>query len=442
MQKANMYYGVKIIGLLLGMALSVALHAQEKAKPLLLEKAIKTAIDSNSTISLALIDEQIAAANFKQTEAIFLPQAALSYTAYTTNNPLNAFGFKLQQQRIQQSDFNPALLNAPGGTPNFATQFTVQQPLLNMDMLYLRKTAEKQTALYQFKTQRTKELIIWQVQQAYLQLQFTYEAKAVLEQALTTATAMQKFTNDRFNQGLLQKSDLLNAAVQVKTVESNLADINSSIQNISDQLSVLMHQPTGIAYSTINMEALPEMALDTLNTKRSDFMAMETAIATYDLLIKSSKMSYLPKLNAFANYQLNDKSMLGFGSGAYLAGVQLQWDIFKGNQTKNKIAVQSLEKNKLAAQLASEKEAAGMELKKTYRQLQDAVNKITVQQAAVDQASEALRILQNRYQQGLANTTDLLFAQTQLSQQQLNLAQAKFSRSSTLAYIQFLTSKS
>ena len=171
-------------------------------------------------------------------------------------------------------------------------------------------------------------------------------------------------------------------------------------------------------------------------------MAMETAIATYDLLIKSSKMSYLPKLNAFANYQLNDKSMLGFGSGAYLAGVQLQWDIFKGNQTKNKIAVQSLEKNKLAAQLASEKEAAGMELKKTYRQLLDAVNKITAQQAAVDQASEALRILQNRYQQGLANTTDVLFAQTQLSQQQLNLAQAKFSRNSTLAYIQYLTSKS
>jgi outer membrane protein TolC len=57
----------------------------------------------------------------------------------------------------------------------------------------------------------------------------------------------------------------------------------------------------------------------------------------------------------------------------------------------------------------------------------------------VEQAGEALRILQNRYEQGLVNTTDVLVAQMQLSQQKLLLAQAQFTANVTIANLQFLT---
>ncbi len=57
----------------------------------------------------------------------------------------------------------------------------------------------------------------------------------------------------------------------------------------------------------------------------------------------------------------------------------------------------------------------------------------------MENAAEALRILQDRYEQGLVNSTDVLQSQTQLSQQKLAKAQAVFAYNSTLAYIQFLT---
>jgi outer membrane protein TolC len=63
------------------------------------------------------------------------------------------------------------------------------------------------------------------------------------------------------------------------------------------------------------------------------------------------------------------------------------------------------------------------------------------QEAAVQMAEEALRILQNRYTQGLVNTTDVLTAQTQLAQQKLLYQQAVFTKNSTAAYLQFLTTK-
>ncbi len=416
--------------------------AQDSTQILTLADAITRAEANNQSVQLAGIDEQIAQSNYKQTNAIFLPNVGVSYTAMSTNNPLNAFGFKLQQKSITQADFNPDLLNHPSGTPDFSTQLSVQQPLVNLDMLYMRKGAAKQTELYQFKTKRTKEYVTYEVQKAYLQLQLAYDAVKVLEEAAQTAHAMYQLTQNYFNQGLVQKSDVLNAQVHESMVATNLANTKSNIKNASDYLSFLMGVPTGMIY-TINDKIVDDtMVADTtmkVPDARADFMAMKTAIEASKLMIKSSKMSYLPKLNAFGNYQLNDSRMLGFGSNAYLAGIQLSWNIFNGNSTKNTIVTKTLERNKLEQQLAQQKNQSQLELNKTYRDLQDARFQMKQQQTAIEQATEALRILQNRYQQGLVKTTDVLMAETQLAQQKLSLAQAAFNYHATQAYIQFLT---
>jgi outer membrane protein TolC len=80
-----------------------------------------------------------------------------------------------------------------------------------------------------------------------------------------------------------------------------------------------------------------------------------------------------------------------------------------------------------------------LELNKATRDLQDARFEIKQLQLSIEQASEALQILQNRYRQGLVNTTDVLLATTQVSQLKFKLAQAAFNSNVTKAYIQFLT---
>ncbi len=416
--------------------------AQDSTKVLNQDEAITATLNNNKSIQLTKLDESIAAANYKQTEAIYLPQLGFSYTAFTTNNPLNAFGFKLQQKSITQNDFNPVLLNNPGGTPDFTTKLELQQPLINMDLLYKRKAAAKQTELYQYKTQRTKEYLTFEVQKAYLQLQLAYDALKVLEEALKTTQSVYTFTDNHFKQGLIQKSDLLNAQVQVTTVETNIAKAKSNIRNASDYLGLLMGQPDGVIYTPGQTGQTGFSTIESttkINTSRADFLAMQKAIEASDLMIISNKKSWLPKLNAFGSYQLNDSRMLGFGANAYMAGVQLSWNIFKGNSTKNTIATQTLERNKLAAQLTQQKDQSQLELNKAYRDLADAQFDIQQQKSSINQATEALQILQNRYNQGLINTTDVLMATTQLSQQKFALAQAVFNSNVTRAYLQLLT---
>ncbi|MET3500761.1 outer membrane protein TolC [Mucilaginibacter rubeus] len=421
--------------------LSVA-QAQDLHEKLSLNEAISAALANNKTIRLAGLDERIAESDYNQTQAVYLPQADVTYAAMSTNNPLNAFGFKLQQRSITQNDFNPALLNHPSATPDYMAQLEVKQPLLNIDMLYMRKGAKKQTQVYQYKTQRIKEYITFETTKAFLQLQLAYQAERVLTEASQTAKSVYTFTDNHFMQGLIQKSDLLNAQVHVTAVESSLAKAKSSILNASDYLSLLMGQPTGKAYSLVDQPETNLPAIDSTQkvfATRSDFMAMQRAIEASGLMIKSSQMNYLPKLNAFGSFQYSDSRLAGFGANAYLVGIQLSWNIFNGNKTKHVIASQKLKRDKLSVQLAQQKDQSRTELDKAYRDLSDASFEADQDKAAIEQATEALRILQNRYQQGLVNTTDVLIADTQLSQLKFSLAQAQFTVNVTRAYIQLLT---
>jgi outer membrane protein TolC len=315
--------------------------------------------------------------------------------------------------------------------------------LINIDLLYKRKAAAKQIELYQYKTQRTKEYLTYEVKKAYLQLQLGYDAVSVFEEVLKTTKSVYMFTDNHFKQGLIQKSDLLNAQVQVLAVESNLAKAKNNIQNASDYLSLLMGLDGGIVYKTDTIFLVQHSGSDTVTKvpiSRPDLLAMQKAIEAAGFLIKANKKSYFPKVNAFGSYQLNDSRMLGFGADAYIAGVTVSWDIFRGNITKHTIALHTLERNKLVQELAQEKDQGQLELQKAYRDLADAQFDIKQQKLAIGQASESLLILQNRYQQGLVNTTDVLQATAQLSQRKFALAEAVFTYNLTQAYLEYLTS--
>ena len=433
---------ISTLALLFILNATTTTNAQVITKSLYLEDAIQAALQNNKQVVIAKTDEAIAKSNFNQTEAIWLPNVNLSHTAYSTNNPLNVFGFKLQQAGVQQADFNPALLNNPNNYSNYNTQVALQQPIINVDALYMRKAAKAQIGMYAAQFQRTTEAIKMQVVQTYLYLEFTYQYEKVTVEGLKTIQSIYKFTKDRFDQGMMQKSDLLNVEVQVQAAQLQHSQAKSQIDNISDQLSVLMGAPKGVAYTTQSYTLGTQADVsDSVSSGRSDIRALNAAVDSYDMAIKSTQMGWMPRLNGFANYNINDKSIAIDGAKSYIAGVQLSWDIFKGNQVNRKVATQKLEKTKVQAQLNSQLETGSAEIRKTKRAVVDANYKIQQQTTSVQQSEEALRILQNRYEQGLISTNDILVAQTQLSQQKLLLAQAQLEQKTAINYLEFLTTK-
>ncbi len=424
-------------------ALSFSLRAQENKKTITMEEAVASAITANPTIQTSEINKKIAEANYKQT-CLYAPQVDIKYNGLTTNNPLNAFGYKLMQQSITSTDFNPNLLNNPKNTNNFFTSFDIQEAILNLDMIMQHKAAATQVSANIYTIQRTKEQITFETKKAYFNLTMTYKAVKVLEDALISSKAQNKLIDDRFKQGLINKSDLLNTEIQVKNIESQLSEAQSNIINASDYLSILMGVHIGIVYEVneSSNSLFPLTNQVQISQNRADFMAMGSFIKASSLMSKSYKYKLLPRLNAFGSYYLNDKTMLGFGSNSYLAGFQFSWNLLNGGRTRGMIQAQNLLTNKLSIQLEDKKNQDQLELNKTLREIEDLKLKIERQQIIIEQANEVYDLVNDRNKQGLSLTSDLLLAQTQLIQQKLLLEQLITSNNILHVYVEFLTASS
>ena len=401
------------------------------------------ASDKNLQIKIANQDFKSAQADYRQSKAIFLPSISASYTAIATTNPLMAFGSKLNQEVLTASDFNPALLNDPARIKNFATKIEVLQPLINVDGLYGRQAAKAKMEAFSLQTERTKEYLELEVNKAFMELQLGYKAVIVLEKANKTAEANLKLIENYFKQGILQKTDLLSVQVRVNEIKNQLQYAKSNVQNASDYLALLLNEdssnkvykPIEKLENTIVIETINT----TLSSNRKDIQAMDKSNEAYGKMLQSSKMNFLPRLNAFGSYELYDDSLFGTSAKGYLVGAQLSWTLFDGFKSIGKMEKSKAEFQKSEIETQQYKAKSQLELNKTNRQLKDAENKVNLSNLALEQSQEAYRIRSNRFTQGLEKTTDLLQSETQMFQKELEFLQAVFEYNFTQNYLQFLT---
>tara|TARA_R110001583_G_scaffold5921_11_gene31249 strand:+ start:3290 stop:4600 length:1311 start_codon:yes stop_codon:yes gene_type:complete len=397
---------------------------------------------NNQSVKISEQDYFAAKADYNQTNSIFLPNIAVSHTAISTTNPLMAFGSKLNQEILTQADFNPALLNDPDNIKNFATKIEVQQPIFNADGIFMRKAAKAKMNAFELQSDRTKDAMKLEVTKAYMQLQVAYKAVEVLEKAKQAALENKKIAENSFNQGYLQKADILSVEVHVTEVENQLLTTKSNVKNASDYLLFLMNDKNDATLKP-STELKAELNLDVYNQQvsenRADIEAMENSTEAYNNMYKASKMTYLPKLNAFGSYELYDDTLFGTNAKGYLVGAQLSWNVFEGYKRIGKTQKSKAEFDKAEISLDQYKNQSQLEFNKAKRQLKDAENKLTLTNLALEQSKEALRIRTNRFEQGLEKTSDLLISETQYLQKQLEYLQTVFSYNFNKAYVDFLT---
>lgn len=406
------------------------------------DKAIEIALMNNSNVKMSSLDEKIANSDYHQTDASYLPQVNVEYSAIGTNNPLNAFGFLLNQSVVKASDFDPSTLNDPGFSHNFNTAVEVRQPILNLDMNYARRGAKAQEDAKKYLSIRTSQGITFEIRRAYSQLQFSYKAKALLTKSLDEIKSIAETVDNFKKQGLVQMSDVLNSKVKVNAAEAALSKAESNIQNASEGLSVLMGEDNNVVYIPDSLSLQVKITADqNLSATRPDIQMLDKSIESLGFMTKSARMQSKPRLNAFGSYQLNDSRALGFKADSYIVGVTMSWNIFSGNSNRSKYKSSQYKMEKMTEEKNLYMRQSQMEIDKTNREMHDMLVEIDKDKLSVSQANEALRILQNRFKVGLTNTTDLLSSQAQLSQQRILLLQAIMNYQIKSYYLDYLLEK-
>lgn len=416
------------------------LFAQDPVK-ISMEEVLTKVQESNASIKVSEQEAQMAKYDYRFSNSIFLPQIAVSHTGMATTNPLMAFGSKLNQEILTQTDFNPALLNDPDQIENYATKVSVEQPLINLDGFYQRKAAKTTMEAKELQALRTRDYLNFEAQKAYGQLQLAHRAVAVLQKAYEAANANLNMAQNSYDQGLLQKADLLEVKVRVTEVSDQLKTAKNNVRNASDYLSFLMNEQGDVIYEPSN-ELVPDNLgewVDVSLENRADVKAMDLVSEAYKANMKADNMTFLPRLNAFASYEMYDDQIFQADAKGYIIGASLSWDVFKGSQRFAKAGKSKTSYEKAKQEYEQYVAKSTMELQRTKRMVEDAASRLQTSKLAMEQSEESLRIRTNRFKEGLEKTTDLLMAEATYAEKQLAYYQTIFEYNQAQSLLTFLT---
>lgn len=378
------------------------LFAQDPVK-ISLEEVLTKVQESNASIKVSEQEAKMAKYDYRFSNSIFLPQIAVSHTGMATTNPLMAFGSKLNQEILTQADFNPALLNDPDQIENYTTKVSVEQPLINLDGFYQRKAAKTTMEAKELQAMRTRDYLDFEAQKAYGQLQLAHRAVAVLQKAYDAANANLNMAQNSFDQGLLQKADLLEVKVRVTEVSDQLNTAKSNVKNASDYLAFLMNEQGDVVYEP-SEELVPDNLGESVEVSlenRADVKAMDLVSEAYKANMKADNMTFLPRLNAFASYEMYDDQIFQADAKGYIIGASLSWDVFKGSQRFAKVGKSKTSYEKAKQEYEQYIAKSTMELQRTKRMVEDAASRLQTSKLAMEQSEESLRIRTNRFKEGL-----------------------------------------
>lgn len=406
-----------------------------------LEEVLAKVQESNASIKVSEQEAQMAKYDYRFSNSIFLPQIAVSHTGLATTNPLMAFGSKLNQAILTQADFNPALLNDPDQVENYATIVSVEQPLINLDGFYQRKAAKTTMEAKELQAMRTRDYLDFEARKAFGQLQLAHRAVAVLEKAFEAANANLNMAQNSYDQGLLQKSDLLEVKVRVTEVSDQLKTAKSNVQNASDYVSFLMNEQGDVVYKP-SEELVPYNLVENSEgslENRADVKAMDLVSEAYKANMKAENMTFMPRLNAFASYEMYDDQIFQADASGYIIGASLSWDVFKGSQRFAKVGKSKTSYEKAKQEYEQYVAKSSMELQRTKRMVEGAESRLQTSKLAMEQSEESLRIRTNRFKEGLEKTTDLLMAEATYAEKQLAYYQTIFEYNQAQSLLTFLT---
>lgn len=415
----------------MGLALPAGVGAVESAHPLTLEEAIVTALKQNPQVVAARHEQAASGSQVTTARSGLLPQIYFSESFNHTNSPLWAFGTKLNQGVIETSDFDPDQLNDPDAINNFNTALSLNWNLFDGGRTWIGwHQAQQAEQAANLGVTHAEQQVISMAAKAYVGLLLAVENHTVMVQSLDTAQAHLKLVQDRFDSGISVKSDLLRARVRIADLEQRRLMAHSQIQVAQAMLHAAMGQPdsgaiapaTPFENSMALKDNLPQWIERALE-KRPDLQQLHIREVIADKGVDRAKAGHWPSLALQGSYEMNSEDFSDSADN-YTVGAVLRMNLYSGHR----ISAQSAAAKSMKARVQSLRK--GFELKvrvetqRAFYQAQSAWQRIAVARGAVAQAKEGLRIVGNRYGNGLLTIVDLLDAQVALQQARIQLFKA------------------
>jgi outer membrane protein TolC len=182
--------------------------------------------------------------------------------------------------------------------------------------------------------------------------------------------------------------------------------------------------------STIQFE--PVQVQDSANvTNRIEYSLLETQKHLSELDLKRNKMSLLPSLVGFGNYNWSFQnpivaSLFDKAYPTFLIGVQLNVPLLSGGQKKQKINQAKYALRQVENNMVSVKNSLNLEAKSSNIVYINSLESMENQKQNMELAREILRVTKVKYAEGVGSSLEVTTAETDLKEAETNYINALY----------------
>ena len=344
--------------------------------------------------------------------ALRLPTLTAGVGISRTNEPMMAFGTKLNQARISQMDFLPSALNHPDPITGAGATLTLSQPLYaggRLDAAYRAGSAmaEAEAASQNHRRQQVALAVV----QAYFGTQMAEQGVQFAEDTLRQAQETERFVQSRVGQGLLLKSEGDRTKAFRAQSEAGFVEAKQRLASAKSALVLLMgSESPPEALSTPVEVAVPELPSQAGDRGDLEAAGHQAEAAREGLTAQLGLLK--PEVGLTLTAGTARKSWSEGGNWTS-ASVGAKWTFSFTEQKRVKAARASVR----AAELNQkwQQQQASREADEARRAVETAQARMSYAKVAVE-ASESVRSIRTaRHREGLLPLVEVLDAETGLS---------------------------
>jgi len=338
---------------------------------------------------------------------------------------------------------SPAATLSRSGT---VYQANLSQPLFRADRWFQLQAAQATSEQAALELSATEQNLILQSAETYFavlraqdNLASTKAEEAAFKRQLDQA-------NERFDVGLSDKTDVLEAQAGFDTARANRIIAERQVDDAFQALITLTNRDyssiEGIEHTLPILAPTPNDAkawVDTAAAQNLNLLASNYAVDAAEETLRQRKAGHAPTLDAVASYQKGDNDNLGFtnsgvpGSPRYSGdveqrsiGLQLNIPIYSGGLTSSQVRESYQRLNQTEQLRESLRRQVVQDTRNLHRAVNTDVETVQARKQSIISNQSALEATEIGYQVGTRNIVDVLDAQRQLYSSVRNYNDARY----------------
>jgi len=388
-----------------------------------LPECVSYALQHQPLLQQALIDEAITESAIKSRLSEWYPQV---YADYAVQH-----NFELPTTVFQG---NPVKI---GVNNTSYTYFSATQNIFNRDVLLASRSAKDVRIRAKQNTSANKIDITVNVSKAFYDVLLTMVQIQILDADIILLEESYKNALNQYNGGIVDKIDYKRAIISLNNANAVRKASTEQLKAKYSYLKQQMGYPDSLGlvlqYDSVQFErdAIIDTTLGVTYENRIEIQQLQTQQRLQQSNLKYYKWAYYPEISAFGNYNLNFQNnefskLYSHNYPNSFAGLKLSLPIFQGGKRIQDVRQADLELKRVDFDIQNVKNSINAEYQQAIASYKSYYNNYAILRENVLLAKEVYNTIQLQYKSGIKSYLEVVTAQTDLLESQVNYTNALF----------------